>query len=222
MAEATMTDLTQDRATLKTLYAPPKGRFTRVDVPDLPFAVLDGKGPPEPTSIAAAIKTLYTAIYALRREARSRTGSAFVEAPVEILYWADDMRDLAAGRRDKWRWRVQITLPVWADAQQLEQSVALARGELGDAPSPRWEAFSEGPCVQCLHVGLSDDIPALLDTLYNTYLPQERLEPSAAYHEIYLDDWNRVAPTQRKIILRQSVRQMTYRLYILCGVRHLG
>lgn len=208
MADERMIDLTQDRAMLGALYAPPTGDFNMVDVPKLPFAILDGEGPPDQTSIGAAVKGLYTAIYAIRREARGRMGKSFVEAPVEILYWADDMRDLAAGNREKWHWRVQITLPVWADARRLQESVAEMRHELRDAPAaPRWEAVAEGKCVQFLHVGQTCDLPAILERLYGDYLPQEGLEPTGPYHEIYLDDWNRVMPRQRKMILRQPVRR---------------
>jgi len=177
-----------------------------VDVPGLPFAILDGEGPPEPASIQAAVKALYTAIYAIRREARERMGKSFVEPPVEVVYWADDMRDLAAGNREKWRWRVQITLPVWAGAQRLQDSVADARHVLGDKPAVRWEMLTEGKCVQFLHVDETDGLPEILEGLYGDYLPQQGLEPDGPYHEIYLDDWSRVAPQRRKIILRQPVR----------------
>lgn len=208
MADTAMIDLTQNRAMLGALYAPPAGQFSIVDVPQLPFAVLDGKGPPEPPSVAAAVKALYTAIYPIRREARKRMGKSFVEPPVELLYWADDMRDFAAGYRENWHWRVQITLPVWADRQSLAASVHDMRRELGEAAAPRWEAIIEGSCVQILHIGPTDDLPALLAKLYGAYLPQEGLAPVGPYHEIYLDDWQRVAPAQRKVILRQPVGQL--------------
>lgn len=205
MANEGIIDLIRDRAMLRTLYAPPAGTFIKVDVPRLPFAVWDGEGPPEQSSVSAAIKNLYTAIYPIRREARERMGKSFVEPPVELLYWADDMRDFSTGHRKNWRWRAQITLPVWANAKRLEESAAEMQQELRLAPTSRWEAFAEGKCVQSLHVGQTDDLPAILERLYRNYLPQEGLEPSGPYHEIYLDDWGRVSPTKRKIILRQPV-----------------
>ena len=206
MAHDGLIDLTQDRALLRTLYAPPEGDFSLVDVPTLPFAILDGEGVPEQAAIGAAVMTLYTAIYPVRREARDRMGKTFVEAPAEILYWADDMGDLAASRRERWKWRVQITLPVWADARRLEQSVTEMRPELGDGPGPHWETVTEGKCVQLVHVGQPGDLKAILHGLYADYLPQERLEPAGPFHEIYLDDFNRVATARRKLIIRQPVR----------------
>jgi hypothetical protein len=144
MVDKALIDLTHDRAILLALYAPPAGEFNIVDVPKLPFAILDGEGPPEEVSIEAAVKVLYTEIHAIRREARERMGKTFVEAPVEILYWADDMRDLASGNREKWHWRVQITLPIWTDARRLKESTAEMGHELGDAPAARWEVLAEG------------------------------------------------------------------------------
>jgi hypothetical protein len=57
-----------------------------------------------------------------------------------------------------------------------------------------------------MHVGQAQDIPTLLERLYTQFLPRNNLEPIGAYHEIYLDDWSRTPPEQRKIILRQPVR----------------
>jgi hypothetical protein len=37
-------DLIENRAKLKELYHPPQDRFSLVDVPELPFAVIDGQG----------------------------------------------------------------------------------------------------------------------------------------------------------------------------------
>lgn len=202
-----MIDLTQDRAKLRSLYASTLGEFVRVDVPTLPFAVLDGGGPPERTSIGKAAKDLFTAIYPIRREARAQMGKTFVEAPLEILYWAQDMRDLASGQREKWHWRVQITLPVWTDPRRLGESVTEMRSELGQAPAPRWEAVTEVDCIQLLHTGPTNDLPMKLMGLYTDYLPQQRLEPAGSYHEIYLDDWSRVAIDQRRIIIRTPVRE---------------
>ena len=206
MSYQNMIDLSQDKATLTALYAPLLHHFRVLDVPTLPYAILDGKGPPEPLSVGAAIKALSTAIEPIRREARQRMGRAFLEAPIEILYWSNKPQDLAAGKRDRWQWRVQITLPVWADAACFEQAVAQMRPVLGAEPVLRWEAVTEGKCVQVMHVGSNADLSALLNQLYTQYLPKEGLEPLGVYHEIYLDDWSKAASARRRIIVRQPVR----------------
>ncbi len=200
-------DLTKNRKKLMELYQPGTEEFTLVDVPELPFAMIDGEGSPDHDAVADAVKSLFTAIYPIRREARERMGKAFVEPPVEVLYWADDMRDLAAGKKGNWKWRALITLPVWADEEMFSNAVAQTKGQMDEVPNTlRMETFSEGQCAQIMHVGQAQDIPALSERLYKQILPQNNLEPAGAYHEIYLDDWSRTSPERRKMILRQPVR----------------
>ena len=174
---------------------------------NFPFAVWRAKDRPnKPRSLTFAVKILYTAIYSIRREARERMGKSFVEAPLEILYWTDDLSELATTPREKWHWHVQITLPLWADAKRLERSVTEMRNKLDGAPAPYWQIIAEGKCAQFLHVGETDVLPEVLQRFYAEYLAAEELEPAGPYHEIYLDDWSRVASGKRKILLRQPVR----------------
>lgn len=201
-----MIDLLDDRKKLLELYSPETREFSLVDVPELPFAAIDGEGAPD-TGAASAIKTLFQAIQPIRMETRARMGKAFVEPPVEMLYWADDPADLVHGRRKRWKWRAMVTLPAWIDAAALDRSITEAREHMDAVPaSLRFERFAEGLCAQIMHVGPTNDVPALLQRLHSGFLPDRSLEPVGAYHEIYLDDWNRVAPERRKLILRQPVR----------------
>ncbi len=202
-------DLIENRAKLKELYQPPQDRFSLVDVPELPFAIIDGEGTPD-DGAEQAVKALFTAIYPIRREARERLGKRFVEPPLEMVYWADDMADLAAGRKENWKWQVLVTLPVWADEAVFQEAVQSATSRMEAVPETlRREVLTEGRCAQILHVGTQEDIPAKLEKLYTRFLPEQGLQPSGRYHEIYLDDWSRVAPEKRKIILRQPVREAT-------------
>lgn len=196
-----------DRAKLVELYLPGTEGFTLVDVPEMPFAMIDGEGSPDHGASAKAIKTLFMAIYPIRREARKRMGKNFVEAPLEMLYWADDMHDLAAGNKENWKWKVMVVLPDWVDDEMFAQAVAEARGQVDEVPeSLRLEKFAEGRCAQIMHFGRQQEVPATLERLYTEFLPQNKLDPAGPYHEIYLNDWSRVPPEKRKIVLRQPVR----------------
>lgn len=200
-------DLTKDRKTLKDLYQPSRTDFSLIDVPALPFAMIDADGSPDHGAGAEAAKALFTAIYPIRTEARKRMGRRFVDAPLEMLFWADDMNDLSAGNKENWKWRAMVTLPAWTDDEMFSAAVESASEHMEAVPSSlRMETFEEGRCVQIMHVGKADDVPGLLERLYQDFLPQNQLAPRGAYHEIYLEDWSRTAPEKRKIILRQPVR----------------
>jgi len=204
-----MMDLIENRAKLKELYQPSQDRFSLVDVPELPFAIIDGEGAPDENA-AKAVKALFTAIYPIRREARERLGKRFVEPPLEMVYWADDMADLAAGRKERWKWQVLVTLPIWADEAVFHSAVQSVKSRLEEIPDTlRREVLTEGRCAQILHVGTPEEIPAKLEELYTRFLPEHGLQPAGRYHEIYLDDWSRVAPQRRKIVLRQPVQEAT-------------
>lgn len=203
-----MIDLLQDRKKLLELYRPGADEFSLVDVPELPFAMVDGEGPPE-NGAGVAIKALFQAIQPIRRATCERMGKAFVEPPAEMLYWADNAGDLAAGRKDRWRWRATVTLPAWIDAAAFANSFGKAREHMDAVPPTlRFARFAEGRCAQIMHVGSADGISALLHRLYSRFLPEQGLAPYGACHEIYLDDWSRVAPQKRNFILRQPVRSI--------------
>ena len=200
-----MIDLTKDRKMLKKLYQPGTKEFVLVDVPTLPFAFVEGQGSPDIAG-PKAIKCLFQAIYRIRRQARERMGKSFVEPPVEMLYWADDMGDLMKGNKDKWQWRAMVPLPIWVNEKALAQSISETEEMIGALEfAIKYEQFTEGKCVQIMHKGLVDEIPTLLKRLFDEFLPARSLKPRGAYHEIYLDDWSRVAPKKRKMILRQPL-----------------
>ncbi|MEE9330455.1 MAG: GyrI-like domain-containing protein [Parvularculaceae bacterium] len=202
-------DLTKDRKTLKELYQPSRAAFSLVDVPALPFAMIDAEGSPDHGAGANVVKALFSAIYPIRTEARKRMGKSFVDAPLEMLFWADDMKDIAAGNRENWNWRAMITLPAWTDEEMFATAIETAAEHMEEVPtSLRMETLEEGRSVQIMHVGTADEIPALLEKLYQDFLPENQLAPTGAYHEIYLEDWSRTAPERRKIILRQPVQPL--------------
>jgi len=200
-------DLTKDRKKLMELYKPSTKKFSLVDVPEFLFAAIDGEGSPDGDVSASTIKHLFTGIYPIRQEARKQMGKALVEPPLEMLYWADDMRDLALGNKEKWKWRAMVMLPVWASEKVFSDSIAQAKKQVSDLPDTLHRVvFNEGKCAQIRQIGQLDTIPEKLEQLYTEFLPQNDLEPDGAYHEIYLDDWSRTPPERRKIILRQPCR----------------
>jgi len=86
---------------LKELYLPPVNDFVLVDVPNMRFVCIDGRGAADRSALDHAVKWLFTVIYPIKRIARERMGKNFVEPPLEGLWWADDMNDfIRAGAAD--------------------------------------------------------------------------------------------------------------------------
>lgn len=192
---------------LRELYLPPEGQFTLVDVPEIRFAVIDGKGDPGNGESVNAAKWLYSVVHLVKPFVKERLGKNFVEPPLEYLCWAEDEKDFIAGNKDKWNWRAMVVFVDWITREQFEGAVAKVEGKRGPAPETlRLETLHEGRCVQIMHIGDYKELAGVCDVLYREYLPENNLQPNGCYHEIYLNDPARTAPDKRKIVIRQPVK----------------
>jgi hypothetical protein len=191
---------------LRELYLPPKDQFTIVDVPEIRYAVIDGKGDPGNGGSAEAAKWLYSVVHLVKPFVKERMGKNFVEPPLEYLFWADNESDFIEGKKDKWNWRAMVVFIDWITREHFEGAVARVEGKRGPAPETlRLENLREGKCVQIMHVGDYKEISGVCDELYYQFLPENNLKPNGYYHEIYLNDPARTAPNKRKIVIRQPV-----------------
>ncbi|MGE0481190.1 MAG: GyrI-like domain-containing protein [Phycisphaerae bacterium] len=195
------------KARLKELYLPPADDFVLVDVPDLRYVMIDGRGAADRTALDHAVKWLFAAIYPLKRVARERMQRNFVEPPLEGLWWADDLLDFMQAHRDKLIWRMMIVYePDWLTPDMFRDGVDAAKARLGEPPPGlRLESYHEGLSVQIMHVGPPSAIASTLARLHREFLPAHHLVPNGRHHEIYLTDPNRVAPDKMKTVLRQPV-----------------
>ncbi|RPI82073.1 MAG: hypothetical protein EHM41_19275 [Chloroflexi bacterium] len=191
---------------IRELYLPSENQFTMVDVPDIRYAVIDGRGDPGNEDSAKAVKWLYSVVHLVKPFVKKRMGKNFVEPPIEYLCWADNEIDFIEGNKDKWKWRAIIVFIDWITREQFEEAVAKVEQKLGPPPETlRLENLHEGKSVQIMHVGDYKELAEVCDLLYNKFLPENNLKPNGYYHEIYLNDLRRTAPNKRKIVIRQPV-----------------
>jgi len=191
---------------LKELYLPPEHKFTMVDVPEIRYAVIVGKGNPENEEFTKASKWLYSLAHVVKPYMKERMGKNFADPPLEYQFWADDHQDLVEGNKDKWYWRVMVVFTDWITQERFNDAIAAVEKRLEAKPETlRLEDLHEGKSIQIMHVGDYDGIRAVCDELYNKFLPENNLKPAGHYHEIYLNDPNRTSPDKRRIVIRQPV-----------------
>ena len=194
------------RKQLETLYLPPRDEFVMVDVPELPYFMIDGEGSPDDDRFKDALKWLWMSVAPVKREARRRMGRNFVEPPLEGLWWADDMRDLVNGVKDRFKWRLMVPAPGWATLEMYADAIAEVEESRGPAPDGlRLDRYDEGMCVQIMHVGPNEHELTTLHRLHHEYLPAHGFVAEGPHNEIYLTDPSRTAPEKRKTVLRQPV-----------------
>jgi hypothetical protein len=197
------------KISLKNLYAPSREAFSVVEAPALQFLMIDGHGDPNRApSYSQAVEALYTLSYGLKNLSKKTAGQDYVVAPLEGLWWVEDMAKFSAEDKDSWDWTMMILQPEWITPGMFAEAAQAAakKKELPALPKVRLETYHEGLSVQILHIGPYSAEGPTLQRLHKEFLPAHGFEPTGKHHEIYLSDPNRVAPEKLKTILRQPVR----------------
>jgi len=198
------------KKTMKGLWLPPAGKFTIIEVPKMRFIKIDGAGDPNVSAdYAATVQWLYTLSYTLKFASKKQLGRDYSVAPLEGLWWADDLLDFTRGDKSRWKWTMMIMQPEWITKAMFEEAMASARGKLGEPPAGvRLEDFDEGLCVQIMHIGPYSAEGPTIARLHGEFLPQNGLTENGHHHEIYIGDPRRTAPEKLKTVIRQPVRRV--------------
>jgi hypothetical protein len=218
-----MMDKVDFKKSLRDLYAAPKAKFKRIEVPPMQYLMIDGRGDPGTSKeYQDAIEVLYALAYKIKFISKNDLGRDYVVPPLEGLWGSEIMisnlsdvndedewlRIFHTSDREAWSWTMLIMQPDWVDGEHFRTAVAAveeAKDLLG-VSKIRIETLEEGLCVQTMHVGPYSEEGPVLARMHMQYLPSERLVENGSHHEIYLSDPRRTAPERLKTILRQPVR----------------
>ena len=209
MATAVSPDL---KRRLAPLLAPPREPVL-VDVPELGYLMVDGRGAPTgeeggaPSEFQLAIGALYSVLYTAKFRLR-RDGQVVPVLPLEALWFsidgvAFDITAPAAG----WSWRALMVASDEVTSEIVEETVAEVRAKRGGSPALdglRHELWCEGRAAQVMHIGPYSDEGPTIERLH-AFIAAQGLRPRGDHHEIYLGDPRRAAPEKLRTILRQPV-----------------
>ena len=198
---------------LKPLYAPSPRHPAIVEVPELTFLMIDGRGDPNSSeayqdAIGALYGIAYTLKFTLKKAEPERD---FKVAPLEGLWWADAERpsmDELQADRDAWNWTMMIAVPDEVTATEVAAAAEAAarRRSLPAAGHTRLERFAEGLAAQIMHVGPYAEEAPTIATLH-AFVEEQGYELRGRHHEIYLGDPRRTAPERLKTVVRHPVRE---------------
>ncbi|KAA9159837.1 winged helix DNA-binding protein [Amycolatopsis acidicola] len=193
----------------RELYSPSSKGFSVVDVPELQYLAIDGRGDPNTsTTYANAVEALYGVAYTVKFASKNSLGRDFVVGPLEGLWRADDPAVFLARRKESWAWTMMISQPPWITEDLVQSAVAdvVRKKENPAVAQIRLRRVAEGTCVQILHIGPYDDETPTLQRLHDDYLPAHGLTYNGDHHEIYLSDPRRTMPSKLRTVLRQPVK----------------
>lgn len=197
----------------KDLYMPKK-KPVLIEVPEMTFFMVDGKGEPGGDNYQQAMELLYAFSFTIKM---SKMGNnrpegyfEYVVPPLEGLWWTkDSMFDLNTPR-EEWLWTSMIRQPEFVTEDVFEwakDEIKVKKPGL-DISRIRMETFTEGKCVQAMHVGTYVQEASTMEKM-TLFMKENGLASDVGngrkHHEIYLSDPRRTAPERLKTVLRTPV-----------------
>jgi hypothetical protein len=125
--------------------------------------------------------------------------------PLEGLWYADDVADFAAGRRNNWKWNLFIVLPRVVTGKDVAEAVK-KKAKFPLFPEVRFEKFAEGLAAQVMHVGPYSGEGPTIERLHR-FVEEQGYKLHGKHHEIYLGDPRRSAPEKLKTVIRHPVER---------------
>ena len=193
---------------LELLYKP-SPQPVLLEVPQFEFVMVDGRGDPNNSAeFESAVSTLYSISYPVVMTLKKSGATGLKVAPLEGLWWADDMAVFGedSGDRLAWQWTMMIRQPSEVPPELYQAAFDKAAKKLGSASTKkaRVEKFQEGESAQILHRGPYNEEGPTIARLHK-FIAGLGLDKSGKHHEIYLSDPRRCAPEKLRTILRQPV-----------------
>ena len=193
---------------LRELYRPPGKAPVIVEVPVLRYLMIDGMGAePGNEKFQNAIQALFSVSYKSKFISKKEIGTDYVVMPLEGLWWADDMNDFVAGRKELWRWTLMIMQPEFIEAVMIEKAIEASQGKAPpDALGKlRLDGLDEGMSGQIMHVGPYSEEHDNIMKIHGLILDKGGHfdGKEQKHHEIYLSDFRKTAPEKLKTVLRQ-------------------
>lgn len=200
------------RKALRPLFNPPR-QPVLVDVPELGYLMIDGRGAPEETADAPtsefqqAFGALYPVVYTIKF-ALKPTGIAMPILPLEALWFTgeDGSFDMEVPP-ERWGWRALLAVSDDVTPAVFDAAVAEVRRKKGDSEALsriRFERWREGRCAQVMHIGPYSEERSTIERLH-AFIAAQGCRRRGAHHEIYMGDPRRGDPAKLLTVLRQPV-----------------
>jgi hypothetical protein len=177
-----------------------------VDVPALPYLMIDGTGDPDGPVYAESVGALYGVAYAIRFALKGAGVLEYPVMPLEGLWWdAEDGSFDHRADRGTWRWTMMILQPPEA-AEYFTSAADTATRKKPDLPVARVRHEEAAPerAVQILHTGpYAEETPSIMALL--AHAEAEEYAVTGLHREIYLSNPSRTAPEKLKTLIRYAV-----------------
>lgn len=199
-------DKIDHKKVMKEFYKPSVKKPMVVDVPQMNFIMIDGKGSPYDSEYQNALMSLYPMAYTIKFSVKKAKISDFTVMPLEGLWWIEGEALIDQDRKDDWSWTSMIMQPESVTTEIVEDA-KIQVVEKKNPPSIsqlRFDSYHEGLSVQIMHIGPYSEESPTIERLH-VCAEEEGYKLRGKHHEIYLSDPRRTAPDKLKTVIRQPI-----------------
>lgn len=193
---------------LKFLYRPSTKHVEIIDVPQMNFLMIDGRGDPNSSpEYQDAIEALYSLSYTIKFMVKK--GDLAIDygvLPLEGLWWVEDMSQFSIEDKDSWEWTMMIMQPDIVTPRLIQEAVEQVKKKKNPValPKVRFESYSEGKAAQIMHIGPFSEEGPTIDKVHK-FIEDAGSKRKGKHHEIYLSDIRKAAPEKWRTIIRQPM-----------------
>ncbi|MHA2379285.1 MAG: GyrI-like domain-containing protein [Candidatus Thorarchaeota archaeon] len=192
---------------LKHLYRPSPKAPVVVDVPQMNFLMVDGRGDPNTSKeYRDAVEILYGVSYPLKFTLKKAGILEYTVMPLEGLWWVEGSEELDPDKKGNWQWTSMIMQPEQVSSDLVVDTLKDVREKKDFAAISkiRLESYEEGVSVQIMHIGSWSEEAPTIKKLHD-FAKEQGYDLRGKHHEIYLGDPRRTAPEKLKTVIRQPV-----------------
>jgi hypothetical protein len=196
------------RVDVVALHAPEyaAGRTPRV-IATAParYLSLDGQGVVAGTPFVEQATALEALLRGLRARIRREDGKDFRIPPLEALLGAPRSPTPRIEPDGTVPWKLLLRIPAFVRPSDLQAMADDGEGEWEGPAAARIEEIREGRCIQVLHVGPVDGLPAAVERVRGAAVDQD-LVVRGRVHAVWMTDPVRTPPERRRTLVRLPVR----------------
>ena len=198
----------------KEFYMPPK-KPSIVEVPSMNYIAVRGKGDPndENGEYKETIGLLYGIAFTIKMSYKGDHKIdgyfEYVVPPLEGFWWQNGTGDIDYAHKENFNFISLIRLPDFVTKADFDWAIAEAtKKKKADFSRVEFLTYSEGLCVQCMHIGSYDDEPLTIEAMHE-FAQQNGygldITDSRYHHEIYLSDPRKCDVSKLKTVVRHPI-----------------
>ncbi len=180
------------------------------------YLAIAGQGDPADKAFQSILQALYSVAYSIKFSCKAE-GRDFVVAKLEGIWNFDTKKYKDVGMaeaplkvpRSEWYYQMLIRIPDFVDSGMIETAKlkVMAKKGLDLVKNVNHFQLPARTVVEMMHIGPFATEPQSLLQLQQ-FIEARGFAPDGLHHEVYLSNFNTVAPEKLKTILREPVKPL--------------